>query len=229
MPIRLTAPIRQIGGAVKYDEAQTLTSVQQSQARDNINAMDKYNGLTPVECAFSASSVKTFYAKGTFIFPDYTASDFVTMMHFQLLLTGTANATFEQNHIAAIMPFVEKGMFGNDFWEVATLNNPIIIQDAPIAPWITLKFYVSNAENKKVGVKISTSNGYVFENAYSINNSAFDNSITYNDIYLQTNTSNSAKDPTLSQLEMAAEPTKDMQIATKKYVDDAIKAALAQQ
>ena len=195
--------------------------------------IDKNNGMTPVECVFpplfngDSESSKIFYVKQGVINPvDYkTVTDDIKTAWINLtFLTNATVGTLSsyQSNIKGIAPLIEIGVFGKDFFNTVTYNSPCVFFDDPITQRKKITIYTHNASKKSFSVIVDGPNGFYATDAYSILNDEFIGGRVY-DQHLRPY-SNNANDTNskLGQLEMEAAPTKDMQIATKKYVDDAI-------
>ena len=239
MPIKLTAnngnidlkvPIKQLGGAV--DSVNGMTGDVVLTAND-VDAIDKYNGMTPVECVFppqfdgGSEISKTLYVKQGVINPvDYktVTDDIKTAWRNLTFLTDATVGKLSsyQSNIKSIAPLIEIGVFGEDFFNTVTYNSPCVFFDDPITQRKKITIYTYNASKKSFSVIIDGPNGFYATDAYSILNDEFSGGRVY-DQHLRPY-SNNANDTAskLGQLEMAAAPTKDMQIATKKYVDDSV-------
>lgn len=251
MPIKLKAnngnidlkvPIKQTGGAqdaVQYTP-QTLTDAQKSQARENIGAMDKYNGMTPVECTLAwgfKTRKQTIYVKNGIMKPlDYSTAegdlkDAIFLFGF-LIQAKSVTPNMVDKYTKAIATLIENGVFGDDFYKTAT--NPNNMRTLCLSPFsaslkVSLYSYAPNDESKKTFVMmVDAPNGNRITRLYNNISKTFDNVyIDYTSAPLALTATKDTDTPTLYQVEMSAAPTTDMQIATKKYVDDAIKAALA--
>ena len=239
MPIKLTAnngnidlkvPIKQLGGAV--DSVNGMTGDVVLTAND-VDAIDKYNGMTPVECVFpplfdgGSENSRIFYVKQGVINPvDYkTVTDDIKTAWINLMFVTDATVgklSSYQSNIKGIAPLIEIGVFGEDFFNTVTYNSPCVFFDDPITQRKKITIYTYNASKKSFSVIVDGPNGFYATDAYSILNDEFSGGRVY-DQHLRPY-SNNANDTNskLGQLEMEATPTKDMQIATKKYVDDSV-------
>ena len=240
MPIKLTAnngnidlkvPIKQLGGGA-VDSVNGMTGDVVLTAND-VGAIDENNGMTPVECVFpplyngGPETSKTLYVKQGIINPvDYktVTDDIKTAWRNLTFLTDATVGKLSsyQSNIKGIAPLIEIGVFGEDFFNTVTYNSPCVFFDDPITQRKKITIYTYNASKKSFSVIVDGPNGFYATDAYSILNDEFSGGRVY-DQYLRPY-SNNANDTNskLGQLEMEAAPTKDMQIATKKYVDDSI-------
>ena len=200
---------------------------------NDVGAIDKYNGMTPVECVFpplfdgDSESSRIFYVKQGVINPvDYktVTDDIKTAWRNLTFLTDATVGKLSsyQSNIKGIAPLIEIGVFGEDFFNTVTYNSPCVFFDDPITQRKKITIYTYNASKKSFSVIVDGPNGFYATDAYSILNDEFSGGRVY-DQHLRPY-SNNANDTNLKlgQLEMEAAPTKDMQIATKKYVDDSV-------
>lgn len=240
MPIKLTAnngnidlkvPIKQLGGGA-VDSVNGMTGDVVLTAND-VGAIDKYNGMTPVECVFppffdgGPEISKTLYVKQGVINPvDYkTVTDDIKTAWINLTFLTDATVgklSAYQNNIKGIAPLIEIGVFGEDFFNTVTWDSSCVFFDDPITQSKKITIWTSSASTKSFGINVDGPNGYYASDSYSILNDEFNgNGVVRTTLCTVSNNANDTNSK-LGQLEMAAAPTKDMQIATKKYVDDAI-------
>lgn len=241
MSIKLVAPIKQVGveDAVKYT-AQTLTDTQKAQARKNIRAADSTNGLLPVECIlyYGGRNVEqTVFVKNGVMLPlDYSTAtgDMKTaILRFSLFMNGfSISPTSIDFMVEVFATFIENGIFGDDFYSSYTYpSNILCLYDSPFSPKIEIRlysYYTASDSRKAFVVSVAYANGNKFTRAYNSTAAEYvNNYIDYVSPPLAAEASETEDTPSIKQVEMSSAPTTDMQIATKKYVDDAIKAALA--
>lgn len=222
--------------AVLYS-AQELTDAQKLQARENIGALDKYNGMTPVECSYTnlisqeAETTTLYVSQGTLIPPSEDASGEVkNAWNFMFFVPFGGSYTEApenaQADVKGIAVLAENGVFGADF--LATTGNTFECSNNVIGDADKMRVIVSSASSKSITVFLYSRYGMSQQMTYSISNETFSDYAAFSAPLKKSASKSSAKQLTLRQVEMAADPTKDMQIATKKYVDAAIAAALAQ-
>lgn len=222
-----------VSDSVKHTP-QTLTDEQKKQARENIGAADTANGLLPVECIlpYGLKTInKTVFVKNGVMLPlDYsTATDDMktAIMRFSLLVNNsiTITPTLIDILVKSFATFIENGIFGDDFYTSATYpSNLIYIYDSPFSPKTEIglySYYAASDSRKGFVLRVTNANGNRFTRAYNPVTAEYINSyIDYTSKPLATIASEFGDTPSLQQVEMAAAPTKDMEIATKKYVDD---------
>ena len=229
MSIKLVAPIKQVGveDAVQYTP-QTLTDAQKTQARENIGAQEMYGGLTPTKLY-----ANKIIGSGTKEFTIYLSNGSITQYAdnasddvkggFQLLQMYLDSGLSKES--------VNNEAFQNQTKKIWAIYNAGLMT----VPFIAYGDYKETRLRKmqcyanatSFEVRIRYNNDSYSDYVYDFANNNFTVN-TFNGPPLYTNTIDaSTAAQALSQLEMSAAPTADMQIATKKYVDDAIKAALA--
>ena len=216
---------------VRDTEVATLNGYVGSMIDDD--AIDKYNGMTPVECVFpplfdgDSESSRIFYVKQGVINPvDYkTVTDDIKTAWINLTFLTDAtsgNLSSYRNTIKCIAPLIEIGVFGEDFFNTVTWDSSCVFFDDPITQSKKITIWTSSASTKSFGINVDGPKGYYASDSYSILNDEFNgNGIVRTTLCTISNYANDTSSK-LGQLEMEAAPTKDMQIATKKYVDDAI-------
>lgn len=221
-----------VSDLVKYTP-QTLTDEQKKQARENMGAVDTANGLLPVECilpfGFHTRNQTVFVKNGVMLPLDYSTAtgDMKTAIsRFSMLMSSTNMTPAIINvSVEAFATLIENGIFGEDFYgSYIYPSNVLYIYDSPFSPQTIIRMwsYYSASDNRKgFALRADKANGNTFTRAYNITASEYANNyISYTSIPLAAYASDSGDTPSIRQVEMAAAPTKDMEIATKKYVDD---------
>ncbi len=221
-----------VSDLVKYTP-QTLTDEQKKQARENMGAVDTANGLLPVECilpfGFNTRNQTVFVKNGVMLPLDYSTAtgDMKTAIsRFSMLMSSTSMTPAIINvSVEAFATLIENGIFGEDFYgSYIYPSNVLYIYDSPFSPQTIIRMwsYYSASDNRKgFALRADKANGNTFTRAYNITASEYANNyISYTSIPLAAYASDSGDTPSIRQVEMAAAPTKDMEIATKKYVDD---------
>ena len=200
---------------------------------NDVDAIDKYNGMTPVECVFpplfdgDSESSRIFYVKQGVINPvDYktVTDDIKTAWRNLTFLTDATNSNLSsyRNTIKCIAPLIEIGVFGEDFFNTVTWDSSCVFFDDPITQSKKITIWTSSASTKSFGINVDGPKGYYASDSYSILNDEFNgNGVVRTTLCTVSNNANDTSSK-LYQLEMAAAPTKDMHIATKKYVDDSV-------
>lgn len=214
---------------------QTLTDAQKAQARENIGAVDLANGLLPVECVlFSEGNnvTKTIFVKNGVMLPlDYSTAtgDIKTaILNFSLLMYWTSiDSSLIENIVKSFATLVENGIFGDDFYGSYTYpSNTLYLYDSQFSSKIEIRlysYYAASDSRKAFGLSVTYANGNKFTCAYNPVTAEFVNEyINYVSAPIAAEASKSGDTPSIEQVEMSSVPTTDMQIATKKYVDDGI-------
>lgn len=220
--------------SVEYTQ-QTLTDEQKKQVRENIGAIDAANGLLPVKCILPSglnTTNKTVFVKNGVMLPlDYsTATEDMKKAIFRFsLLLNSSNMTPDiiDASVEAFATLIKNGIFGNDFYGSYTWpSNMLYIYDSQFSPKTVISmwsYYSASDSRKGFALCVTKANGNTFTRAYNITASAYANNyIEYTSIPLAAYASESGDTPSIQQVEMKAVPTKDMEIATKKYIDDKI-------
>lgn len=221
-----------VSDSVKYTP-QTLTDEQKKQARENIGAVDTANGLLPVECILPLglnTTNRTVFVKNGVMLPlDYSTAtgDMKTAILDFSMLINNSNITpnIIDTYVKGFATLIENGIFGNDFYGSYTWpSNMLYIYDSQFSPKTVISmwsYYSASDSRKGFALCVTKANGNTFTRAYNITAAEFANNyISYTSIPLAAYASDSGDTPSIRQVEVAAAPTKDMEIATKKYVDD---------
>lgn len=217
---------------------QELTDKQKQVARNNISALDMYNGMTRVECVFppwfngGEDRVEEVYlAQGSFYPIDYkNVSDDVKNMwrSFEFSL-------FDYTFVSSVLPqrmknfaaLIKYGVFGQDFFNTVDYDHRCILYDNPITKNASLQLYAYKKGSSDFVVRRVGPNGFSFTAKYSIETNTFSNEyVDYASTYLRKYASKVGDPEALSQVNMDENPTDDMQIATKKYVDDTVSSSM---
>lgn len=229
---------QKVSDSVKYTP-QTLTDEQKKQARENIGAVDTANGLLPVECVlpfgFNTRKQTVFVKNGVMLPLDYSTAtgDMKTAISRFRMLINSSNMTpaIIDVSVEAFATLIENGIFGNDFYGSYTWpSNMLYIYDSQFSPKTVISmwsYYSASDSRKGFALCVTKANGNTFTRAYNTTTSEYANNyIKYTSIPLAAYASDSGDTPSIQQVEMAAAPNADMQIATKKYVDDSVPDAV---
>ena len=213
---------------VRDTEVATLNGYVGSMIDDD--AIDKYNGMTPVECVYThlgSQQTKIIYVEeGTLIPPSSSASDDIKNAWTRLLaipLSGTAatgpNSSFK-DLIRGIGLLANNGVFGD---LLSQSGNKFICYTDIFKQEVCLRIYNAKTDDKTITVYFDFYKQDKYQQVvYCISNDTFNDYCYFGEPVKQSLSNINATVLTMPQTEMAAAPTKDMQIATKKYVDDSV-------
>ena len=213
---------------VRETEITTLNGYVGSMIDDD--AIDKYNGMTPVECVYThlgSQQTKIIYVEeGTLIPPSSSASDDIKNAWKRLLaipLSGLAatspNSSFK-DLIRGIGLLADNGVFGD---LLSQSGNEFICYTDIFKQEVCLRIYNSKTDDKTITVYFNYYKQDKYQQVvYCISNGTFDDYCSFDEPVKRYSSNINATALTMPQTEMAAAPTKDMQIATKKYVDDSV-------
>ena len=212
------------GDFVQYT-AQTLTSDQKKQARENIGAEEMYNGLSKTELFFQ---LKKSYSKRQFAV--YVESG--NIIQFEETETDDSDVRLAFRNLAMVMGAVGGITYNNSeiskqvkefyaAYSAGLITAPFICYGNP---YNKQNYYVNinaNVSSKLFYVKTIYENGSGYSYQYNYETGTMKYG-TFTSAYVRAfSTDALTATPAASQFEMRAAPTADMQIATKKYVDDA--------
>ena len=213
---------------VRDTEVATLNGYVGSMIDDD--AIDKYNGMTPVECVythFGSQQTKIIYVEeGTLIPPSSSASDDIKNAWKRLLaipLSGLAatgpNSSFK-DLIRGIGLLADNGVFGD---LLSQSGNEFICYTDIFKQDVCLRIYNSKTDDKTITVYFNFYKQDKYQQViYCISTDTFDDYCSFDEPVKKYSNNINTTTLTMPQTEMAAAPTKDMHIATKKYVDDSV-------
>lgn len=218
---------------------QTLTAGQKKQARENVGAWEAYNGAVPVVCEYEkyipagTRATKTLIVTSGQLNPpllDAAATDVLTAWNY-LMNTGTVFSPTRpkgaQTLVKHIATLVNAGIFGDSF--MSTQGN---VFEA------NTEFYKNgnnisieaHTDKKLIAVRCTyPEKGIYFALYYYLETETFDDSGVFHLALTSSSLKSNDTVLTFPQQTMAAAPTEDMQIATKKYVDDGLAEKLSTQ
>ena len=197
---------------------------------NDVGAIDEYNGMTPVECVythFGSQQTKIIYVEeGTLIPPSSSASDDIKNAWKRLLaipLSGLAatgpNSSFK-DLIRGIGLLADNGVFGD---LLSQSGNEFICYTDVLKQNVCLHIYNSKTADKTITVYFNFYKQDKYQQVtYCISNDTFNDYCSFEEPVKKYSSNINVTALTMPQTEMAAAPTKDMHIATKKYVDDAM-------
>ena len=196
----------------------------------DVDAMDKYNGMTPVECVythFGSQQTKIIYVEeGTLIPPSSSASDDIKNAWKRLLaiplsgLAPTGPSSSFKDLIRGIGLLADNGVFGD---LLSQSGNEFICYTDIFKQEVCLHIYNSKTDDKTITVYFNFYKQDKYQQViYCISNDTFNDYCSFEAPVKQYLSNINATALTMPQTEMAAAPTKDMHIATKKYVDDSV-------
>lgn len=206
------ALISEKSGVVRYDVAQSLTAEQKQQARNNIDAEQLYHGLTPSswDTGLPLYGIKTIYIEeGAVNLPseEITDTDLLRSVRALYIYYTSMTLTGAKSSAIQMARLVKAGIITPPYKDRKSPYNDIVWRQVRFVDADKTKIYYQfSSEDQNVGI------------AVNINSLEITTVDTYR-FKIQTN----GDDKTIPQsYVMAANPTEDMQIATKKYVDDTI-------
>ena len=229
-----------VGSMIDDASVQFVTSVNGQNGdvtltANDVDAIDKYNGMTPVECVythFGSQQTKIIYVEeGTLIPPSSSASDDIKNAWKRLLaiplsgLAPTGPSSSFKDLIRGIGLLADNGVFGD---LLSQSGNEFICYTDIFKQEVCLHIYNSKTDDKTITVYFNFYKQDKYQQAiYCISNDTFDDYCSFEAPVKQYLSNINATALTMPQTEMAAAPTKDMQIATKKYVDDSVSNPLS--
>lgn len=217
MSIKLVAPIEQVGAedAVIYNP-QTLTDEQKAQARENIGAEPLYGGLRKKTYTYptlwGTTGTKDLYlsGKGDVLPLPEDATDEIKTAYGGFMLdlsswTTTYNAL--------------KSILDNEIMPL--YNAGLLVPEITIYPDAhnLARSYVLYENGKRIGFRMNrpaSESNYIGKNLSDGSYQGYDESRA---IMAYASSSGNDAPCAVRQFVLSAEPTEDMHVATKKYVD----------
>lgn len=201
--------------AVTYTP-QTLTDEQQAQARTNIGALDVNIKTTPVDTDVTlfGRGESIVYVKDGWLKPCPTDADNELILHYRRVFgfiglpytePNSQNILLEAKSAYALY---QKGLASES---IKVTNNPLR------AAQVYVKWNLTTRSNKHYFYYIQVATAYKYDCTYCVEDDALTSEIYQSAIY-STSTGVGEQD-SVGQFRMSANPTEDMNIATKQYVD----------
>ena len=200
--------------AVLYTE-QELTEAQQKQARANIGALDVNIKTTPVDIGVGLGS-RIYYVQSGWLKPCPDNADKELKLQYrrvfefigsQRLGPSSQNILLEAKSAYALY---QKGLASES---IVVTNNPLR------AAQVYVKWNLTTRNNKHYFYYAQISTAYQYTCTYCVEDDALTNEFYERPIYRTVN--GVGEQDSVSQFPMRTNPTEDMHIATKKYVDTA--------
>ena len=203
--------------AVLYSK-QELTDEQQTQARDNIGALDVNIKTTPVDTDVTlfGRGENIVYVKDGWLKPCPTDADNELILHYRRVFgfiglpytePNSQNILLEAKSAYALY---QKGLASES---IKVTNNPLR------AAQVYVKWNLTTRSNKHYFYYTQVATAYKYDCTYCVEDDALTSEIYQNAIY-STSTGVGEQD-SVGQFRMRTNPTEDMHIATKQYVDTA--------
>lgn len=197
---------------------QTLTEAQQKQARDNIGALDVNIKTTPVDTDVTlfGRGESIVYVKDGWLKPCPTDADNELVLHYRRVF-GFIGLTYLEPSSQDILleaksayALYQKGLASES---IKVTNNPLR------AAQVYVTWNITTRSNKHYVYYTQVATAYKYDCTYCVEDDALTSEIYQSPVY-RTSTGVGEQDD-VSQFRMSANPTEDMHIATKQYVDTA--------
>ena len=203
--------------AVTYTP-QTLTEEQQAQARINIGALDVNVGTTPVDIDVTlfGRGENIVYVKDGWLRPCPTDADNELVLHYRRVFEFIGSQYLEPRSEDILLEaksayaLYQKGLASE---RIKVTNNPLR------AAQVYVTWNITTRNNKHYFYYTQVSTAYKYDCTYCVEDDALTSEIYQRAIYSTSNGVGEQDD--VSQFRMSANPTEDMHIATKQYVDTA--------
>lgn len=197
---------------------QTLTEAQQKQARDNIGALDVNIKTTPVDTDVTlfGRGENIVYVKDGWLKPCPNNADNELVLQYrrvfesiglQRLKPSSENILLEAKSAYALY---QKGLASE---RIKVTNNPLR------AAQVYVTWDITTRSNKHYVYYTQASTAYQYDCTYCVEDDALTSERYQSAIY--STSTGVGKQDSVSQFRMYTNPTEDMHIATKQYVDTA--------
>ena len=208
-------PVGGTADAVTYTP-QTLTEEQKSQARQNIGALDVNIKTTPVDTDVTlfGRGENIVYVKDGWLKPCPTDADNELILQYRRVFEFIGSQYLEPSSEDILLEaksayaLYQKGLASE---RIKVTNNPLR------AAQVYVTWDITTRSNKHYVYYTQVSTAYNYDCTYCVEDNALTSERYQRAIYSQS--TGVGKQDSVSQFHMHANPTEDMHIATKQYVD----------
>ena len=194
---------------------QTLTEEQKSQARTNIGALDVNIETTPVDIGVGLGS-RVYYVKSGWLKPCPNNADNELKLQYRRVFEFIGSQVFKPNSQDILLEaksayaLYQKGLASE---RIKVTNNPLR------AAQVYVTWDITTRSNKHYVYYTQASTAYQYDCTYCVEDDALTSERYQSAIY--STSTGVGKQDSVSQFRMYTNPTEDMHIATKQYVDTA--------
>ena len=197
---------------------QTLTEAQQKQARDNIGALDVNIKTTPVDTDVTlfGRGENIVYVKDGWLKPCPTDADNELILQYRRVFEFIGSQYLEPSSEDILLEaksayaLYQKGLASE---RIKVTNNPLR------AAQVYITWDITTRSNKHYVYYTQVSTAYNYDCTYCVEDNALTSERYQRAIYSQS--TGVGEQDNVSQFRMYTNPTEDMHIATKQYVDTA--------
>lgn len=208
---------------------QSLTDEQQAQARANIGVMDGYPddyGFRAIKCDFFAGAffgtvTRTVYIRGEFNPPGDDAPKDVRTKYQQAIALFVHGYVLNVKLLAKYCGVLaQNGIFGDNFLGLKNNSFSIMLEN----PWMKeLHVKCLDVDTQRIRVEVRYAANTTNYATYRITDDVVEDTWSMTRPLTQQLNAKNSSAYVVDQHEMQKAPTKDMEVATKKYVDDTAK------
>lgn len=200
--------------AVTYTP-QTLTEEQKSQARTNIGALDVNIETTPVDIGVGLGS-RVYYVKSGWLKPCPDNADKELISQYRLVFEFIGSQYFEPRS----KNILSEAKSAYALYQKGLASESIIVAKNPLkAAQVYVTWNLTTRSNKHYFYYAQVSTAYNYNCTYCVEDDALTSESYQRAIYRSSN--GVGEQDSVSQFRMYTNPTEDMHIATKQYVDTA--------
>lgn len=200
--------------AVTYTP-QTLTEEQKSQARTNIGALDVNIETTPVDIGVGLGS-RVYYVKSGWLKPCPDNADKELILQYRLVFEFIGSQYFKSRS----KNILSEAKSAYALYQKGLASESIIVAKNPLkAAQVYVTWNLTTRSNKHYFYYAQVSTAYNYNCTYCVEDDALTSESYQRAIYRSSN--GVGEQDSVSQFRMYTNPTEDMHIATKQYVDTA--------
>lgn len=194
---------------------QTLTEEQKSQARTNIGALDENIETTPVDIGVGLGS-RIYYVQSGWLKPCPDNADKELKLQYRRVFEFIGSRRIEPSSQNILLEaksayaLYQKGLASES---IVVTNNPLS------AAQVYVTWNITTVNNKHYFYYAQVSTAYYYDCTYCVEDDALTSERYQSPVYRTAY--GVGKQDSVSQFRMRTNPTEDMNIATKQYVDTA--------
>lgn len=200
--------------AVTYTP-QTLTEEQKSQARTNIGALDVNIKTTPVDIGVGRGN-RIYYVQSGWLKPCPDNADKELILHYRRVFEFIGSQRIEPSSQNILLE--AKSAYA--LYQKGLASESIVVTNNPLrAAQVYVTWNITTANNKHYFYYAQVSTAYYYDCTYCVEDDALTSERYQSPVYRTAY--GVGKQDSVSQFRMRTNPTEDMNIATKQYVDTA--------
>ena len=194
---------------------QTLTEAQQKQARDNIGALDVNIKTTPVDIGVGLGST-VYYVQSGWLRPCPDKADKELVLQYRRVFEFIGSQRIEPSSQNILLE--AKSAYA--LYQKGLASESIVVTNNPLrAAQVYVTWDITTVNNKHYFYYAQVSTAYYYDCTYCVEDDALTSERYQSPVYRTAY--GVGEQDSVSQFRMRTNPTEDMHIATKQYVDTA--------